>query len=98
MIRIIAFLAAAGAAYMAYTNTAENNLDTAWKFAAAAIALAAFALWPRTRKRWETQSDRDNARYMSGEISHNEYWTRVHGRDARIKRMSPAKRRRINRT
>ncbi len=45
---------------------------------------------------WKKAIKEDNEQYMSGRISHDEYWRRVDRRDAQIKTMSPQDRRRIN--
>jgi SHS2 domain-containing protein len=39
---------------------------------------------------------RDNKLFMTGKLTHEQYWTRVHARDAQVKAMSPEDRRKVN--
>jgi len=38
----------------------------------------------------------DNAEFMSGRIDHDEFWRRVHARDAQVRAMTPQERQQIN--
>jgi hypothetical protein len=44
---------------------------------------------------WKTAITTDNDQFMAGEISHDEYWSRVHTRDAALEAMSPDERARV---
>jgi hypothetical protein len=45
---------------------------------------------------WNHTVRSDNEQFMSGQISREEYWGRVHERDAQVKAMSPEDRKQVN--
>lgn len=46
--------------------------------------------------KWNEKCKADNDRFMSGDLSRDEYWDRVHQRDAYIANTTPEERRRLN--
>ncbi|MGH9057928.1 MAG: hypothetical protein ACRDZY_00195 [Acidimicrobiales bacterium] len=54
------------------------------------------ALTDKFVSKFKQASTDDNTQFMSGEIDHDEYWGRVHGRDAQVKEMSPDERAQVN--